>query len=275
MYSLSARNLTVTLCMTLALFLQSIVLVSATNLSDFYKDGSISAELYEIDGTKVNLNRYLIKNPSNKIVFIFNHGTRSWKRKQKCRPTRNPVFIEALNGMKINENSILAFHLCSFSVGMDRGNLTIIRAKEIGKAVDFFEEIGIKTKKIFIFGQSRGGWSTLYFAAKNKTSPIGGIVAINPSICSKKYDACSEIIEDNISLFKKSNIIGLMISHQKEKYSRERQRVFAKDVKTLKFVTDFCNKLPARRVHGAVYRNCGMELFDEVKNFIKKRILLF
>ena len=60
-----------------------------------------------------------------------------------------------------------------------------------------------------------------------------------------------------------------MISHQKEKYSRARQRIFAKSVKTLKFISNFCNELPTRRAHGAAYRDCGMELFDEVHDFIK------
>jgi len=264
------RNLTATICLTVAVLLGSAGSGSATNLSDFYSDNSISAELFKIDGTKVNLNTYLIKNPSDKIVLIFNHGTQSWKREQECRPNRIPVFIEALDGTKINENPILTFHLCSFSVGWgDAGDLTITRAKEIGRAVEFFSKIGVQTNKIFIFGQSRGGWSTLYFAAKNKTFPLGGIVAINPSICSKNYDKCSDIIEENIALFEKINVPGLIISHQKEKYSRARQRNFAKSVKTLKFISNFCNELPARRAHGAAYRDCGMELFNEVHDFIK------
>jgi pimeloyl-ACP methyl ester carboxylesterase len=264
------RKLTVTICLSIAVLLGSAGSSSATNLSDFYSDNSISAELFKIDGTKVNLNTYLIKNPSDKIVLIFNHGTQSWKREQECRPNRIPVFIEALDGTKINENPILTFHLCSFSVGWgDAGDLTITRAKEIGRAVEFFSKIGVQTNKIFIFGQSRGGWSTLYFAAKNKTFPLGGIVAINPSICSKNYDKCSDIIEENIALFEKINVPGLIISHQKEKYSRARQRNFAKSVKTLKFISNFCNELPARRAHGAAYRDCGMELFNEVHDFIK------
>jgi len=106
----------------------------------------------------------------------------------------------------------------------------------------FFYKIGVKTNKIFIIGQSRGGWSTLYFAAKIERFTLGGIVAINPSICSNNYDKCSHINEENISLFEKSTVPGLMISHQKEKYSRARQREFAKNVKSLKFISNFCNK---------------------------------
>jgi hypothetical protein len=198
------RNLTATLCLTITVLLGSVESGGATNFSDFYSDNSISAELFNINGGKINLNTYLIKKPIDKIVLIFNHGTKNWKREQECRPNRVPVFMEALYGSKINENPILTFHLCSFSVGWgDAGDLTIIRAKEIGRAVEFFRKIGVQTNKIFIFGQSRGGWSTLYFAAKNKNLPLGGIVAINPSICSSNYDKCSDIIEENIELFKK------------------------------------------------------------------------
>jgi hypothetical protein len=152
------RNFTSILCLTLTLLLGSVGRGNTTNLSDFFSDNIISAELYRIDGSKIDLNSYIIKNPKGKIVIIFNHGTRRWKQEQKCRPTRNPVFIEALNGIKINDNPVLAFHLCSFSVGRrDAGKLTTIRAKEIGRAVEFFNKIGVQTKKIFIFGQSRGG----------------------------------------------------------------------------------------------------------------------
>jgi hypothetical protein len=264
------RNLTATIFLTIAVLLGSAEYSGATNLSDFYKNNSISAKLYKLDGKKINLNSYAIKNPGKKIVLIFNHGTRSWKREQECKPTRNPVFIEALNGIKVNGNTILAFRLCSFSVGWgDAGYLTAIRAKEIKRSVSFFNKVGVKTKNVFIFGQSRGGWSTLYFSAKNKKIPLGGIIAINPSICSNNYDVCSHIIKENISLFENINVPGLMISHQKEKYSRARQREFSKKMKNIKFISNFCNKLPVRRAHSAIFKDCGMELFDEVLHFIK------
>ena len=61
----------------------------------------------------------------------------------------------------------MAFHLCSYSAGSYAGELTPIRAKEIQLAVSYFLKLGIEEKNIFVFGQSRGGWSTLFFAAKN------------------------------------------------------------------------------------------------------------
>jgi len=150
-----------------------------------------------------------------------------------------------------------------------RWKFNIHPRKRNKKVSGIFNKIGVKTKNVFIFGQSRGGWSTLYFSAKNKKLSIGGIVAINPSICSNNYEGCSHIIKENISLFEKINIPGLVISHQKEKYSRARQRVFSKGMKNIKFISNFCNELSVRRAHSAIFKDCGMELFDEILHFIK------
>ena len=71
-------------------------------------------------------------------------------------------------GKKLTKKKVKAFHLCSFSTGNHAGELTPIRAKEIQLAVSYFIKRDVKPGNIFVFGQSRGGWSTLYFAAKNK-----------------------------------------------------------------------------------------------------------
>jgi hypothetical protein len=107
------------------------------------------------------------------------------------------------------------------------------------------------------------------FLQKKQKNSLGGIVAINPIICSNNCDVCSHIIKENISLFENINVPGLMISHQKEKYSRARQREFSKKMKNIKFISNFCNELPVRRAHSATFKDCGMELFDGVLHFIK------
>ena len=150
-----------------------------------------SAELHSIHGHHIYLKKYHIKNPKNKIVIIFNHGTSNWKRVSKCRPEKNPVVLEWLEEERFNGKSVLPFHLCSFSVGSYANELTIIRAQEINRAVEYFVKNGVKPRNIFIFGQSRGGVSTLYFAATNKKYDIGGIVVFNPSMCSRTYQACA------------------------------------------------------------------------------------
>jgi hypothetical protein len=47
------RNLTAIFCLTLVILLENVGTGNTTNLSDFYSDGSISAELYKIGGEKI------------------------------------------------------------------------------------------------------------------------------------------------------------------------------------------------------------------------------
>ena len=53
------------------------------NLSSYYKNTTVSAELYN-GGKIVDLINFRIEEPKKKIVILFNHGTRSWRRVQVC-----------------------------------------------------------------------------------------------------------------------------------------------------------------------------------------------
>ena len=53
------------------------------NLSDYFNNNDIDAELY-LDGKVVKLREFQLDDPQNKIVILFNHGTRRWKESQEC-----------------------------------------------------------------------------------------------------------------------------------------------------------------------------------------------
>ena len=168
------RELAAALCLKITVLLGGCMTPNPNNLSKHYKNTSVSAELYN-DGKIIDLSTFKIEEPRDKIVILFNHGTRSWREVQACRPNNFGNVVSMLDGKKINKRRVVAFHLCSFSIGSYAGELTPIRAREIRLSVSYFIKLGVKAGNVFIFGQSRGGWSTLYFAAKNKKYSLGGM----------------------------------------------------------------------------------------------------
>jgi len=263
------KKLTATICITIAALLSGCMTPSPNNLSTHYKNTSVSAELYD-GGKIIDLNTFEIDKPKDKIVILFNHGTRNWKEVQACRPNNFGYVIKALVGREINHKMVMAFHLCSFSTGNYAGELTPIRAKEIQLAVSYFMKLGVKAGNIFIFGQSRGGWSTLYFAAKNNKK-LGGYVVFSPAICGPRPLKCWDVIDEHIKLFKSARIDGILYSHPEDPYFRPREHKFANEVQGLTLRTGFCQDLTGRRAHGFYRRNCSAALFKEVKEFISKR----
>lgn len=264
------KNIIITLLLSIGASIGFSGSAIAADLSHHYGTGSKPPALYETNGKKVNSLSETIKTPENTIVLLFNHGTSNRTIKEPCRPKKNPVAMKSLRHKEIKGNKVLTFHLCSKATGRKPESLTIIRAREIHNTVEAFKGVGVKTDNIFVLGQSRGGWASMYYSAyygkKN-----GGVIVFSPSICSDTYDKCKKIINENIKFFINEKIVGILYSHPKEKFDRTRQREFAKKLNTLDHRSDFCKKLPRFRAHGAAFRPCGMELVDGIQEFIKKR----
>ena len=264
------KRLTATFCLTIAVLLGGCVTSGPNNLSTYYKNTSVSAELYN-SGNIIDLKTFEIDKAKDKIVILFNHGTRNWREIQACRPKNLGIVIDTLNGRAINNKRVMAFHLCSFSAGSFAGDLTPIRATEIQLAVSYFVKLGVRAGNIFIFGQSRGGWSTLYFAAKNKKQKLGGYVVFAPAICGPRPLSCWDVIDEHITLFKSAPITGILYSHPEDPYFSPREHKFANEVQGLTLRTGFCKELTGRRAHSFYLRNCSAALSKEVKEFISKR----
>ena len=264
------RNLAATLFLTIAVLLGGCGTSGPNNLSIYFKNTSVSAELYN-HGNIINLNNFDINKPKDKIIILFNHGTRNWREIQACRPNNLGIVIDALSGTAINNKRVMAFHLCSFSTGSFAGDLTPTRAKEIQLAVSYFVKLGVKVGNIFIFGQSRGGWSTLYFAAKNKKKKLGGYVVFAPAICGPRPLSCRHVIDHHITLFKSARITGILYSHPEDPYFNPEEHRFANEVQGLTLRTGFCKELNGRHAHNFYRRNCSAALSKEVKEFISRR----
>jgi hypothetical protein len=264
------KNIIAAVCVSVAVLLAGCVTAGPNNLSTYYKNTSVSAELYS-SGKIVELNSLAIHQPKDKIIILFNHGTRSWRETQACRPNNFGTVINTLDGKEINNKRVVAFHLCSFSTGNYAGELTPIRATEIQLAVSYFIELGVKAGNIFVFGQSRGGWSALYFAANNKKQTLGGYIVFAPAICGPRPLSCWDVIEKHITLFKSARIDGILYSHPLDPFFSPKEHKFANEVQGLKLRTGFCRYLTGRRAHSFYKANCSRELSEEMKEYISKR----
>ncbi|MGK0291209.1 MAG: hypothetical protein ACI86H_002676 [bacterium] len=103
-----------------------------------------------------------IKNPKNKIIIIYSHGTTRPQKIEDCSHWGNqvPQSILAIQG-----DNRLIYYLCSQSTEPNyrssAGNLIYTRVKEIEKTLDELVAVGIQAKNIFLAGHSTGGWISL------------------------------------------------------------------------------------------------------------------
>ena len=270
------RNLTATICLTFAVLLSGCVTVSPNNLSTYYKNTSVSAELYYL-GQIIDLKTFEIHKPNNKIAVLFNNGTASNFKVSNCRHSRFPVSINALQSKTIYGQEFLIFHLCSYSFEYQEtlGSLHKTRAQEISLAVQYLTGKGISREKIIVAGQSWGGWSTLYYFAKYKPN-IMGTITFAPGIHGRTQDRQeqSEVIRGAIEFFKGTRINGLVFSHPKDPLFPTRPyHNFVKNVDGLTLITDeYCLDLPGRRAHGFMYRSCSEPHNEQILTYIRNKL---
>jgi len=239
------------------------------NFQKYFNDKQVSAELYKENGEVVKLESNSVNRDS--IILLFNHGTNNLFFSQKCVPSANPKIFPLLTSLPINNKEVTAFHLCSYSNARSSEELTFIRATEIFYSVKYFLDLGIPAKNIFVFGHSRGGWSTLFFASQNKVPDLGGYITFAPAVCGPRPLRCMETIAKDIEFFKSSQINGFLFSNIKDPFFRPEEHSFAAQVQGLNLVSDFCNALDERRAHNFFREECSTVIFDQVKSFIQMR----
>jgi len=239
------------------------------NLSNFYNESQIDAELY-LNGEVINLKNFRIKNPKSKIIILYNHGNNNSFKSQECRPNNFAVTIKKLIGKNINSKKIIAIHLCSYSFNANFDELVKIRAKEIKHSISYITGLGVSARNIFVFGQSSGGWSALYYAAKHQSPELGGYLIFAPAICGPKPLRCQKVISDHITLFKKARIKGIVFSHKRDPYLSFTDHKFVKEIGGLTLRGEFCKTLKGVCAHRFYRNNCSKVLVTEITEFMSK-----
>ena len=223
-----------------------------------------------------------LKNISEKIIFIYNHGTSSGEARRICRPK---LFIEAAKKARsiIKNKSVHYYYLCSSVLNHGRfsgeGHISIDREMEIIKLLKKFISAGVLPKHIFLVGQSMGTWASLRVAASHPKL-INAVIGFSPGCCGtgvspRGFDVVNEMRR---YMLKAKNVNAYVISHKNDPYNavwiNERLfdnipglqlRIVPKNNKSL------CNRVRnphnLRRSHG-----CYSELLSDIYNFVDLRI---
>ncbi|HGG59023.1 MAG TPA: alpha/beta hydrolase [Gammaproteobacteria bacterium] len=138
-----------------------------------------------------------IPNPADKILLIYNHGSRSELRTDPCHPNQSylpggmPTVVRHLAGKTVNGKEIVVYALCSRLHGVKklfdtRDNLKIRhRVREIRRAVARFRKLGVPPEQIFLVGHSAGGWASLMIEAETPDL-VNGVIAFSPAFAGFK-----------------------------------------------------------------------------------------
>lgn len=129
-----------------------------------------------------------IENPEAATVIIYSHGTRrSWYYDDCELPGyRPPPILTKLDG-----GDVYLVRHCSLAVEeatqSDAGNQVYRKAAEITRLAEGYAANGVNPSRIFLTGNSNGGWSSLIAFTRSPDS-FGGVVAFAPAFAGRRSE---------------------------------------------------------------------------------------
>jgi len=214
------------------LFLLLITFFSTNALADkILKNGFLSGE-WKLDET------FKVENPKNKIVLIYNHGSKENDKPSKnCQWKNNVRNFASLSGKKINDKEVLIYNFCTDNPGGDNWNVfwkgedvkyngipkLEKRVEANHELIEKFINLGVPNNQIFITGHSCGGWVTMMFLAKYPDKIAGGISTHHGCYgkLSRQYKVKKVGVEAALKKFeKKKPVAAYFRKTQKESISK-------------------------------------------------------
>ena len=214
------------------LFLLLITFFSTNALADkILKNGFLSGE-WKLDET------FKVENPKNKIVLIYNHGSKENDKPSKnCQWKNNVRNFASLSGKKINDKEVLIYNFCTDNPGGDNWNVfwkgedvkyngipkLEKRVEANHELIEKFINLGVPNNQIFITGHSCGGWVTMMFLAKYPDKIAGGISTHHACYgrLSRQYKVKKVGVEEALKKFeKKKPVAGYFRKIQIESISK-------------------------------------------------------
>jgi len=181
-------------------------------------DGFLSGE-WKLD------KKFKVDNPKEKIILIYNHGSRENDKPSKnCQWKNNVRNFASLSGKKINEKEILVYNFCTDNPGGDDWKV-FWKGKDVKyngipklekrvtanyELVEKFINIGVPKNQIFITGHSCGGWLTMMFLAKYPNKVAGGISTHHACYgqLSRQYKVKKVGVEEALKKFEKKKPVA-------------------------------------------------------------------
>ncbi len=212
----------------LVIIMLSLILNSSTYANpkeSIKKDGFVISTNKWKDKIKIDEN-FEVKNPKDKIIIIYNHGSNGTDVKLKDCFNRSELRNWAqLAGDKINDKEIMVYIHCQGQLEGDLG-AKLSRAKYwLSKwegpypgtskmdrrvagnreVIKKFVNLGVPKTQIFMSGHSCGGWATLLLTAKYMNE-VGGGISLMPACnwtISKKFKVKKVGYEEAMKKFHK------------------------------------------------------------------------
>ena len=181
-------------------------------------DGFLSGE-WKLD------KKFKVDNPKEKIILIYNHGSRENDKPSKnCQWKNNVRNFASLSGKKINKKEILVYNFCTDNPGGDDWKV-FWKGKDVKyngvpklekrvtanyELVEKFINIGVPKNQIFITGHSCGGWLTMMFLAKYPNKVAGGISTHHACYgqLSRQYKVKKVGVEEALKKFEKKKPVA-------------------------------------------------------------------
>lgn len=147
-----------------------------------------SAAIPRIVGDNWSVQDLRLDSPEAATVIIYSHGTKRPSAYDNCenRWFTAPPVLTALDGGDVH-----VVRQCSLAIERaersDAGNQVYAKAAELTRLAKGYTQIGVRPDRIFLTGNSNGGWSSLMAYAQDPYA-FGGVVAFAPAFAGRRSE---------------------------------------------------------------------------------------
>jgi len=211
--------------------------------------------------------------PAEAVVVIFNHGTTRPQRRHACNEGGDvPGVVREI----AEANRWTLYYLCSAATDeSEAGSYTRKRAAEILAVVAAYRARGVAAKRIFLFGHSAGGWSSL-MAARKDHGGFNAIVAFAPAFAGPRHETArypwwrGRLAPEQIAYLRQApRIEALIFAYSDDEFDRPAELAPLESIPGIRILAfDACN-----RGHGTTYTDCfraGARV--EIEHYLKERL---
>lgn len=203
-----------------------------------------------------------IASPETATVVLYSHGTRRPQQYDNCEApgyTLPPV-LWRLDGGNIN-----VIRHCSAAieprVRETAGKQVFLRAEELLRLAKGFTARGVAPERIFLTGNSNGGWSSLMAYAQNPQA-FGGVVAFAPAFAGPRseerlYPWWRQIARPKqVEILKgASELNALVFTYENDRFNRPQDLAFLTQAHpgSIRLIAYDCG---LNRPHGTYQNDC-------------------
>lgn len=233
-----------------------------------------------------------VANPKFKAIVIFLHGSLIEKLDDTCDPFGQtqgfsvPDVVKQLDGMHIAGLEVVVMAPCHGQATQMGEPLKIDqRVAAIEQTLQELGRAGVDPSRIFLVGQSAGGWAALLHQ-KRYPGSANSIIAFAPAFAGKKHARTylwqQRHETQSAEILAANNLSALVFAFENDAYNSPDDLAFLEQIKGTKLL-----KMPEKSIagvpcdiplfassHGHAYRKCFSSTQSEVlQGFLRQRLI--